>query len=192
MAIRWRGCSPLVMIAVRTEHKELKVAAEPKHVVKFKAKHLQPGEQVAAWGDGYIGEMMGSGKKAQQNGVLLVTGSRVVFYRAGFFGEVNESIPLKAITSIERKSFMGHRSIHMHTSHDSLEFKSFKKEQDQALVDAIEVGRGHVASPVVALGGPEGSIDPMAALGKLAELKAAGVLTDEEFSAKKAELLARV
>ncbi|VAV70097.1 hypothetical protein PPRCHA0_3795 [Pseudomonas protegens CHA0] len=32
----------------------------------------------------------------------------------------------------------------------------------------------------------------MAALTKLGELKAAGVLTEEEFSAKKAELLARL
>lgn len=168
------------------------MAAEPKHVKKFRDKHLQPGEQILAWGDGYIGEMMGSGKNAQHNGVLIVTGARVVFYRAGLFGEVNESMPLKSITSIERKSFMGHRTIHLHTSHDSLEFKSFQKEQDQALIDAIEAGRGQAPSAPVAAPPVGDAIDPMAALSKLAELKAAGVLTEEEFSRKKAELLARV
>lgn len=168
------------------------MAAEPKHVVKFKAKHLQAGEHIAAWGEGYIGKMLGSGKDAEKTGVLIVTGARVVFYRSGLFGEVNESIPLKAITSIERNSFMGHRTIHMHTSHDSLEFKSFKKEQDQALVDAIEAGRGHSPTPPATPAQADVSIDPMTALAKLADLKAAGVLTEEEFSAKKAELLARV
>lgn len=168
------------------------MAAEPKHVKKFRDKHLKAGEQIEAWGDGYIGELMGSGKKAQHNGVLIVTGSRVVFYRAGLFGEVNESMPLKSITSIERKSFMGHRTIRMHTSHDELEFKSFKKEQDQALFDAIEAGRSSIAAPAPAAAAPASSGDPMAALGKLADLKAAGVLTDEEFNSKKAELLARL
>ena len=167
------------------------MAAESKHVAKFRTKHLKQGEQVVAWGEGYIGEMMGSGKKAQQNGALIVTGGRVAFYRKGFFGEVIETIPLKAITSIERKSFMGHRSIRLHTSHDALEFKSFKKEQDQALVDAIEDGRHGGAQPVAAVvAAPEG--DAMAALAKLGELKAAGVLTEEEFSTKKSELLARL
>ncbi|MDF9756774.1 SHOCT domain-containing protein [Pseudomonas hunanensis] len=166
------------------------MAAEPKHVKKFRDKHLQSGEQVIAWGEGYIGKMLGTGKDAEKTGVLIVTGSRVVFYRAGIFGEVNESIPLKALTSIERKSFMGHRTIHMHTSHDSLEFKSFRKDQDQALVDAIEAGRNHAVPPVQA--GQPSSADPMTALSKLADLKAAGVLTEEEFNSKKAELLARL
>ncbi|ATB63290.1 SHOCT domain-containing protein [Pseudomonas mosselii] len=168
------------------------MAAEPKHVKKFRDKHLQSGEQVIAWGEGYIGKMLGTGKDAEKTGVLIVTGLRVIFYRAGIFGEVNESIPLKALTSIERKSFMGHRTIHMHTSHDSLEFKSFKKDQDQALVDAIEAGRGHAVSSAQTGGSQQTSTDPMTALAKLADLKAAGVLTDEEFNSKKAELLARL
>ena len=166
--------------------------AETKHVRKFREKHLQSGEQIIAWGDGYTGNFMGSGKSAQKNGALLVTGSRVVFYQASLFGEINESIPLKSITSIERKSLMGHRTIHMHTSHDSLEFKSFKKEQDQALVDAIESGRGIAPAPVATPASSQNNGDPMVALSKLADLKAAGILTEEEFSAKKAELLARV
>ena len=167
------------------------MAAEPKHVKKFRDKHLQSGEQVIAWGEGYIGKMLGSGKDAEKSGVLIVTGSRVVFYRAGIFGEVNESIPLKALTSIERKSFLGHRTIRMHTSHDALEFKSFKKDQDQALVDAIETGRSHAALPAETKD-QQPSTDTVAALSKLAGLKAAGVLTDEEFNTKKAELLARL
>lgn len=167
------------------------MADESKHVAKFRAKHLQNGEQIVAWGEGYIGEMMGKGKDAQHNGVLIITGSRAAFYRKGLFGEVIETMPLKGITSIERKSFMGHRSLRLHTSHDALEFKTFKKEKEQALFDAIEEGRHAGAQPAAPAAPPAGG-DAMAALTKLGELKAAGVLTEEEFSAKKAELLARL
>ncbi|MCO7576167.1 MULTISPECIES: SHOCT domain-containing protein [Pseudomonas chlororaphis group] len=167
------------------------MSVESKHVVKFRMAHLQQGEIIVSSGDGYIGDMMGKGKKAQHNGSLIVTGSRVAFYRKGLFGEVLETIPLKSITSIERKSFMGHRSICIHTSHDSLEFKGFKKDKEQLLVDGIEAGRRtDNISPVTVISTESG--DAMSALGKLAELKNAGVLTEEEFATKKAELLAKI
>lgn len=162
---------------------------ESKHVAKFRAAHLAAGEQVVAWGDGYIGELMGKGKDAQHNGSLVVTDQRVAFFRAGLFGQVLETIPLKGITSIERKSFMGHRSIRLHTSHDALEFKTFDKESEQLLVTAIENGRASGApapAPVV----PQS--DASDTLRKLAELRDSGVLTDEEFASKKAEILARI
>ena len=113
-----------------------------KHVEKFKSNHLNPGESVIAWAEGYIGKMMGSGKDTQHNGALIVTETRVAFYRKGFIGEVIETIPLKSITSIERKSTLGHRVIRVHTSHDDLEFKTFSKASELALVEAIESGRG--------------------------------------------------
>ncbi len=164
---------------------------ESKHVVKFKATHLAPGEQVVAYGDGYIGEVMGKGKNTQHNGSLVVTDQRVAFFRAGLFGQVLETIPLKGITSIERKSFMGHRSVRLHTSHDELEFKTFDKESEQQLVTAIERGRAGSTpqpQPVAAAVQPDASDT----LRKLAELRDSGVLTDEEFASKKAEILARI
>lgn len=85
---------------------------------------------------------MGQGKDKQHNGALIVTGQRVAFYRKGFLGEVIETIPLKSITSIERKSTLGHRVIRIHTSHDDLEFKMFSKDAELALIEAIEAGRG--------------------------------------------------
>lgn len=168
------------------------MASESKHVAKFRDRHIKPGEEVVASGVGYIGEMMGKGKNTQQNGVLIVTGARVAFYRKGIFGEVLETIPLKAITSIERKSFMGYRSIRLHTSHDSLEFKSFNKEIDQQLADAIDSGRHGVSEAPITTTAATSGVSAMEALSKLGELKAAGILTEEEFSSKKAELLSRL
>ena len=159
---------------------------EPKHVAVFRQKHMNPGEEVVAWGEGYIGEMMGSGKDTQHNGALIVTNNRVAFYRKGMLGEVLETIPLKSITSIERKSLMGHCTIRIHTSHDALAFKTFQKPKEQELVDAIEQGRDHTSTQ------QSSSPSPLDALKKLAELKDIGVLTEAEFESKKAELLAKI
>lgn len=169
--------------------------SDNKHVKAFQEKHAKAGESIASWGEGYIGEMMGKGKDTQHNGVLLVTGERVVFYRKGIFGEVIESIPLKAITSIERKSLLGHRTVRLHTSHDDLTFKTFKKEDEAALVAAIEAGRSAPSStdPVgVGLPQPTPTPSPLEAIRQLGDLKAAGLLTEAEFESKKAALLSRI
>ena len=158
---------------------------ESKHVVKFKERHAAKDETVIAWSDGYIGEAMGSGSKAQKNGALIVTGSRVVFYRKGLLGEVLETMPLKSLTSVERKSTMGFRVIRLHASHDDLEFKTFSKEGEAAVIEAIESGRSekHASAPI----NKEDNFDK---LKKLAELKEIGAITQEEFELKKAQLLA--
>lgn len=161
-----------------------------KHTQAFMAKHAKSGESVIAEAEGYIGQMMGRGKDAQHNGVLVVTAQRVAFYRKGILGEVIETIPLKSITSVERKSMMGHRVLRIHTSHDALEFKTFSAEGEQALVKAIEDGRDGAAA---GHGGTDGGgVSPVQAVRELAALRDAGVISDAEFEAKKAELLARI
>ena len=166
------------------------MSKESKHVVKFKQSHLNPEEKVVAWGEGYIGEMMGSGDKSQHNGVLIVTNERAAFYRKGILGEILETIPLKKITSLERKSMMGHRTIRMHTSHDQLEFKTFEKNKEQELVGAIESGREEPKPELKPHALPKS--DPMDALKKLGELKELGVITEEEFQEKKVVLLEKL
>lgn len=162
------------------------MAKESKHVKAFKEKHAKPDENVLAWCEGYIGEMMGSGDKKQHNGVLVVTETRAIFYRKGIMGEVLETMPLQSITSVERKSMLGHRVIRIHTSHDDLAFKTFEKDNEAKLVQAIEDGRVRENIPQQpALQEP----DPMDKLKKLGELKDSGILTQEEFDTKKAQVL---
>ncbi|WP_296059562.1 SHOCT domain-containing protein [uncultured Amphritea sp.] len=158
---------------------------QSKHVVKFKERHALRDETIIAWSDGYIGEAMGSGSKAQKNGALIVTESRVIFYRKGLFGEVLETIPLKSLTSVERKSTMGFRVIRLHASHDDLEFKTFSKDGEAEVIAAIESGRSE--QPISAPVNKEDSLDK---LKKLAELKEMGAITQEEFDLKKTQLLA--
>ncbi|WP_145526607.1 PH domain-containing protein [Yersinia rohdei] len=166
---------------------------ENKHVIKFKSSHLKSGESVVAWSDGYIGNVMGSGKNTQRNGVLLVTDLRVTFYRKGIIGEIIQNIPLKSITSIERKSTLGHRVIRLHTSHDDLEFKTFSKEGELQLIDAIELGRGLTTSNnTEAVKSEENKEDEFSKLKKLAQLKEAGIISEEEYQVKRTDLLNRI
>ena len=159
------------------------------HIAQFKLRHLKPGEQVLASGEGWIGEMMGRGSDRQRNGVLMVTQHRVVFYRKGLLGEVLETIPIKTITSVERKSTLGFRTIRMHTSHDKLEFKTLSADAERAVMQALESQR---EASIAGGPAPTQPDDVVTTLKKLAELRDAGVVTAQEFEAKKAELLARL
>jgi len=160
------------------------------HLRKFEQKHKKTDEIIIASADGYIGEMMGKGKNKQENGTLIVTNHRIAFYRAGIFGEVFETMPLKSITSIERKSILGHRTIVIHTSHDELRFKTFDKDNESALFEAIESTRllNNQQQSTSSTAAP----DAIETLRKLNDLKLTGALSDSEFEIKKAELLARL
>jgi len=165
------------------------MSKESKHVRAFIERHTNEGETVVASAEGYIGEMMGSGDDTQYNGALVVSETRVAFYRKGFVGEVLETMPLNKITSVERKSSFGHRVIRLHTSHDDLEFKTFDKEGEAALVEAIDQGRNAASNPERS---KKAEDDPMEKLRKLGEMKDAGILTQEEFDEKKAKILSEM
>lgn len=159
-----------------------------KHLTAFKKSHLRSGESIKAIGQGYIGNAMGSGKDKQHNGVLIVTESKVTFYRKGFIGEVIQNIPIKSITSIERKSTLGHRSIKIHTSHDDLEFKTFDKSAEIILIDMIEAGRNLDAVNAHLIDNAPIE-DNYLKLKSLTKMKDEGLITDFEFSEKRKEIL---
>ena len=159
---------------------------ETKHVKHFQKVHLKPGETILQFGDGYIGKAMGQGKDRQHNGSLIVTDQRVAFCRKGIFGEILETIPLKNITSVERRSLLGFRRIEIHTSHDSLSFKILSKETEQALAETIDANRDGKQDTPPSTTAPKSVKDR---LSELNELHAEGLLTDDEYNNKKSDLL---
>lgn len=98
-------------------------------------------------------------------------------------------MPLKRLTSVERKSTLGHRVIRLHTSHDELEFKTFDKNGETNIVNAIEAGRSEEGPSEQ---GSSGGLDPLEILNKLGELKESGLITQDEFDQKKAEILGKM
>ncbi|ODS22783.1 hypothetical protein AB835_12415 [Candidatus Endobugula sertula] len=161
---------------------------ESKHVTKFKESHLESDDKVVTSVEGYIGDMMGKGDNTQHNGALIVTSKQVAFYRKGLLGEILETIPLKSITSIERRPTLRHCTIRIHTSHDDLTFKTLDKEQEAIVVKAIEDGRA--IEPVSQTApAPQNGLDTLRELNELKEL---GIITEEEFNAKKQTILAAI
>ncbi len=163
------------------------MANESRHTKAFKERHAKSNEIILASVKGYIGKTMGSDEQKRRNGVLIVTKTRVIFYRKGFIGEVIETMPIKSIASIERKSTLGLRVIRFYTNNDELEFKTFQKEGEAALIAAIESTKN-----VAPKAPSEAKEDPMEKLQKLATLKDSGIITQEEFNAKKAQLLSEL
>ncbi|MBK5265135.1 MAG: SHOCT domain-containing protein [Alphaproteobacteria bacterium] len=161
---------------------------DTKHVTAFRAAKLKSGEQILAHLEGWVGDVMGKGDKTQRNGQFILTNERACFYRKGLMGEVFETIPLPKITSVETLSRMGWRVLRLHTSHDELAFKTFEaKESFEQVYELLEQHRHQTpASPGTS------QSDPMEQLKKLGELRDSGLLTEDEFAAKKVTLLARL
>jgi hypothetical protein len=144
--------------------------------------------------------MMGSGDDIQRNGCLIITNQRVVFFRSGFFGEVFQTMPFDKIGSIETRALLGYRVITMHASHDSLSFKTFEDSdlfsKAHRMIEDFRARRAAnpndllSASPPPAPVGAAANLDWTDALLKLGDLRERGLLTEEEFAAKKAQLLA--
>ena len=84
---------------------------------------------------------------------------------------------------------MGYRVLRLHTAHDDLEFKTLEPKTlfDEVLAQLERLRNEHYS---VASTAPAESITDQ--IKKLGELRDGGLLTEDEFNAKKAELLARL
>lgn len=163
---------------------------ETAHYLHFKGSKLQPGETPLLFLEGWVGEMMGKGKDLQHNGCFILTDKRAVFCRKGLLGEVFQAMPVEKIVSVETRTSMGYRVLALHASHDALTFKTFESAAlFEKLYNRIESLRAPTPTSIPAAVPPQSPIDLIKQLG---ELKATGLLSDDEFESKKRELLAKM
>jgi hypothetical protein len=133
--------------------------------------------------------MIASKWQAYGSGELILTDQRVCFYKAGLTGETFEAIPISKLTSVEFKSTLGIRKLTLHTSHDDMAIQLMGgKAAVDALQGELEQLRNEERSPVK----PEARESAADKIRSLSELRDQGILTDEEFQAKKTELLAKM
>ena len=157
----------------------------------FRQDKLMPDETIEAQLDGWLDKPTGQGGVIKHNGQFVLTNKRACFYSKAPFEEIFETIPLSKITSVETSSLMGYRVIRLHTAHDDLEFKTLEaKVLFDTLLAHLERLRNEPAGGSVAPAASAESITDQ--IKKLGELRDAGFLTNDEFNAKKAELLARL
>ena len=156
----------------------------------FRQDKLMPDETLEAYIKGWLDRETGQGV-IQHNGQFVLTNKRACFYSEAPFEEIFETIRLSKITSVETSSLMGYRVLRLHTAHDDLEFKTLEpKDLFDNVVANLERLRNEPAGGSVA---PTVSAESVTdQIKKLGELRDAGFLTNDEFNAKKAELLARL
>lgn len=154
-----------------------------KHLQYFVDEHLQSDEEV-------ITNVEAQRDKEGFNGELILTDQRLVFVRKGTLSTKFEPWAIERISSVETKSGLLFYSINLHTSGDKLELRTADKAGGAKLVAALQAALHTSPSNSPSVSSPADG--PLEKIQKLSELHAAGVLTDTEFSQKKAELLAQI
>lgn len=125
----------------------------------------------------------------------VVTG---VGFITGFKNKNTDMVPIKQITSITTKKGLGLNTVmKVNTAGGALEFRVSHKEAETAkdLVQRLilwDGGKGAPAAPAEPVAAAPAAPDVAAQLTSLKGLLDGGVLTQDEYDAKKAELLARM
>jgi hypothetical protein len=160
-----------------------------KDLAGVQANHLDSGEEVLGAVQGTHVHYVGS-KEHTRNGTLLATDRRVAFYRKKMGSGFDfDSFPYPTIASIEQgKNMMGHH-IRLTVAGNVMEMKWIKDAAGTAkMVEAIRARLGQAVAAAAPAAAPDGAEQ----LRKLAELRDSGILTEEEFAAKKKEILERI
>lgn len=150
--------------------------------IKRLTEHLWEGETV---------HQMTTGAYGKGTGLVVLTDRRLLFVQDGVMSKTSEDFPIAKISSVQWSSGMVMGSIVIFASGNKSEIKNVSKDDGKEMVDKI---RHRISAPAPSTSSTSAvaSADPIEQLGKLGELRDAGVVTTEEFEAKKAELLRRL
>jgi Bacterial PH domain/Short C-terminal domain len=154
--------------------------------IKRLPDYLWEGEQVRE---------MTSGTYGPGTGLIVLTDRRLLFLKDGVMAKTTEDFPLEKISSVQWSSGVALGKITIFASGNKAEISNVNKVNGKSIVDTVRAVISGATPPKVA---PEvrpsgdGRPDVFDQLRKLGELRDAGVLTPEEFEAKKIELLGRL
>lgn len=153
-------------------------------------EHLETGEQVLHVVQGTY-ETKRLGNDALRNGIFIATDRRLVFFGKRLGGFDMEVFPYENISSIEfKKSMLGH-SITFYASGNQVSMKWINKGDVEEFVGWVKNHIGKQKTQV-STDTVKDRHSYIADLQKLAELRDAGIITEEEFQAKKSEILSRI
>jgi hypothetical protein len=143
--------------------------------------------------DDELVEYIAQGTYMTHQGIVVLTTQRVVFVFHGVVQQVVEDFPLDRINSVAMKKGLGSGTLVVHVAGSSAHISGILNRDLKYLVDALRVRVNLKSTPVT--GAAPATLAPPDIpdqLKKLADLRDAGILTDEEFGAKKTELLDRM
>lgn len=141
--------------------------------------------------------VIAQGTYRSNQGIAVLTDRRLVFVFHGLVSQAVEDLMLERITSVSTRVGPALGELVVHTAGASAVVGGVVKADLALLADAVRRVVAQGSAPVVAV--PQQATvqaapvpaDPAEQLRQLAGLRDAGVLTEEEFAAKKAEVLQR-
>jgi hypothetical protein len=161
----------------------------PSRFQKMIDESLRDGEALKVVASGFFRKPTVDKTDSFMAGILLVTDQRVIRMFKLWWNESVQGIPISKISSVGTdKGMLGIVTINVTTANEEMDFR-VNKAFAPALVDAIEEQRRMSGGS----GTETGQIlDPISQIEKLAALHSKGILSDEEFADKKAELLKQI
>ncbi len=157
--------------------------------------HLEVGERVEAYVEGsYETKIMGS--DSVRKGILAATDRRMVFFAKKVGGYDLESFPYGNISSLEQGKNMMGGLLKFFASGNTVSMKwiDVRKHNLGEFMTLVQAKMNSSRPTTPTAPQPTGlaSHDIPGQIAKLAELRDAGILSEEEFADKKAELLRRL
>jgi Bacterial PH domain/Short C-terminal domain len=136
---------------------------------------------------------LGQGEYEGKQGLLVLTTERLLFFEKSLGRETVEEFPLPSITSMTvSKKLTGERLV-VHSSGNQSEIKGMMHGQADALVRAFrDLKQMRQAPQPAPPSAPAPSEDPLTQIERLAQLRDKGLISVEEFEAKKTELMGRL
>ncbi|CAB1242689.1 Bacterial PH domain protein [Clostridiaceae bacterium BL-3] len=151
-----------------------------KKEIKFLPQVLRKDEEI---------KYMTSGFLDGNTWLITCTNKRVIFLDKGMvFGLKQKEIPLEKINSIGQKRGLILGKIEIWHGASKILIENITKDTLQPMIDAINTAREQFKKPIA----ESGAENVPEQIKKLAELKSQGILTEQEFTKKKTELLAKM
>ena len=126
-------------------------------------------------------------------GMLVLTTQRLFFFDKSFLGAKVEEFSFPAIGSLGFSKNRGGETIDISISGRSAQIRQVAHGRAETLIAAFRSVRSSSASTAALTPQPVAAAPDLAdQIRKLSELRDAGILTEQEFNAKKADLLARM
>jgi hypothetical protein len=157
--------------------------------------------RVSVWPDRVEWDRKGLLSTGAKAGMAVMTAGMSYLATGVTRKQSTEVIPVKSIMSVMTKRGLGLQTkLSVITSGNTIEMRIAHREAEQVREVLMQLASGThpsqavsapVASPVAAPAPVQAAPDLTAQLQQLASLRDAGILTEEEFAAKKADILAR-
>jgi hypothetical protein len=144
--------------------------------------------------EGETVDLMAGGTYAKGQGLVVLTDRRLLFLKEGVVSRTTEDFPIEKISSVQWSSGIIYGTLTVFASGNKAEIKDINKDDGKQIADTI---RDRLSGKTAQRPAAEETATPpqpdlYEQLAKLGQLRDGGVLTPEEFEAKKAELLSRL